>query len=474
LTIALLSATKLRVGLAMTVAGIIALLIALSLFAHPSGDDFCYASKVIELGFFEAQKHSYQTVNGRYTATAGIDAFALLGDIVTRYPLAPALLLLSTFAAFGLLVSIVAQNRFTLGDRLLAAGALALVYVSMTPDPAQTFYWLAGGATYQVGNILFTVLVALLVALETRPRGSAVRRAALFVAASVCVVAIMGTNEVSLILTLLTLACGTVIVACKGSATRYLWLALLAIALVAAVASIAAPGNFIRAGTVESGSDGQLRLAPLWAALAFVPWTALRILYWLSSIALWASALLLFLVTRNYIAPSMRRPDGAFDKKLLALPAVWLVVIFALSAIGFVANRYPLPERAESVVNLAFLLGWYPSFVILAHWMLDERSFDEALVARFATIALAVGLLGAPTIFEAYKDVYRGYRYDREMNERWDAIRAAARNGPADVVVPGLSRAPRTLFATTFLTDAQKNACTADYFGVRSIRLGSP
>jgi len=32
-----------------------------------------------------------------------------------------------------------------------------------------------------------------------------------------------------------------------------------------------------------------------------------------------------------------------------------------------------LPERAESVVWLFFLLGWYPSFIIFAHFLVDEK-----------------------------------------------------------------------------------------------------
>lgn len=61
-------------------------------------------------------------------------------------------------------------------------------------------------------------------------------------------------------------------------------------------------------------------------------------------------------------------------------------------------------------------------------------------------ILLITSLLGAPNIFEAYKDVYRGYRYAQEMHERINAIQAAKNRGETDIVVDSISRPPLTLF----------------------------
>ena len=59
---------------------------------------------------------------------------------------------------------------------------------------------------------------------------------------------------------------------------------------------------------------------------------------------------------------------------------------------------------------------------------------------------------------------------DREL------IRAAKARGDTDVVLPSLSRPPRTLFVTEITTDPAnfRNHCFAEYHGFRSIRLGSP
>lgn len=152
-------------------------------------------------------------------------------------------------------------------------------------------------------------------------------------------------------------------------------------------------------------------------------------------------------------------------------------MIFALNAVGFLINRYPLPERAESVIWLLFLLGWYPTFIIIVHFLAGNKIqiTDQRLVS-LAIVLLITSLLGAPNIFEAYKDIYRGYRYDQEMRQRLSAIQVAKERGEMEIIVDSLSRPPKTLFATDLATDPNnfRNQCMRDYFEVKSIKLGSP
>lgn len=90
-------------------------------------------------------------------------------------------------------------------------------------------------------------------------------------------------------------------------------------------------------------------------------------------------------------------------------------------------------------------------------------------------ILLIISLLGAPNIFEAYKDVYRGYRYAQEMHERINAIQAAKNRREKEIIVDSISRSPLTLFAAYLETDPNnmRNQCMSEYFEVKSITLGS-
>lgn len=461
-------------ALVLSVSAVSALMLALSLFAYPSADDFCLAVKLDRLGFGGAQAWWYQNWTGRYVSTAAISAFVAGGDLVEIYRFAAIAVLLLTFAGFAFLVWSLGRDRYSRRTVLLAAGVVSVLFMASTPDPAQTFYWLTGSFTYQLGNVFVVVLLALLVWRETRLTANTFLVAAAFVASAIAAVAAVGSNELSLLISVLTLSAGTFVAFWKRRDSRYYWAALAAIALAAALVSVTAPGNGVRAASMQG--DGQIRLDAGLAALAYVPWTLLRVLYWLSNIGIWASALILLWAT----APFTRRllySNDKFDKRFLALPIAWVLLVLLLNAVGFLVNRYPLPERAESVVALVFLLGWYPSFVVLAHYGFGDKLLpaNEGRL-RAAGALLLVGLLGSPMVFEAYKDVYRGYRYDKEMRARFALLRSVQGNPAMAVTVGSISRPPRTLFATDFTTDARnfRNTCASEYFGVESITLGAP
>jgi len=270
------------------------------------------------------------------------------------------------------------------------------------------------------------------------------------------------------------LFCGTVHALWMRRDSRLFWTGLLLIAIGAALVSVLAPGNYQRYSTLDQVT--QLKLTPGVATLLYPPWVVLRLLYWLSNLGLWASALIILVITFP-IAKTWLYSDGNFNRSFLIFPVLWIIMIFVLNGIGFLINRYPLPDRAESVVWLLFLLGWYPSFIILAHFTAGQKiPLDDRRLIQPAIVLLMISLLGSPNIFEAYKDVYRGYRYARELRDRFDAIQAAKNRGETEIIVGGISRPPLTLFAAYLETDPGnfKNQCMSEYFEVKSIRLGSP
>lgn len=453
--------------------GVYSVFVALAVFAFPAADDYCYAAKVQLLGYIDAQRDWYLGWSGRFTATALISAFALSGDIRAFYPLAPASVLALTWLSFFALTKTVAGSGRSNVLVLAAASALSVIFLAGLPDVAQSVYWVAGSFTYQFGNLCLVALCALVTGRELASDSGAIRAALRFAASATVALAAVGTNEVTMISVLFLLGCGTAASFTLRRDSARFWGGLLAVALAGTLLSLLAPGNALRADSVAA--DGMLRPAPWLALLLVVPWVVLRIAYWLSNVALWASGLLVLLATWE-TARAILRPRGAFDRRWLLVPACWAGLILIVNALGFVINRYPLPERAEGAVYLVFLLGWYPCVVVFGHALLgDRRPEPPKPFIWCATALLVLGLIGSPNAFEAYKDIYRGYRYRQEMTARLDFIRSAIASGRMDVEVPSLSRPPRTLFATEITTDARnfRNKCLADYYGLRSIRLGA-
>lgn len=447
--------------------------IGLSIFARPSADDFCYAAKVRQLGFFDALSFWYFQWSGRYTSNLTLSAFGALGDIVQIYPYAAIFILVSTWLSFSFLAATVSRCIFFFRFHLLVGAIATIIFLSATPDPAQTFYWVVGSFENQLANIFLTILIALIIRRETvwdRPPWSGI----VLLLSVLLMMATIGTNEVSLVLTFMMIVCGS----CYAIKTRRkslsYWVTLLVIAIIAVLASVLAPGNFHRLSSLDT--DGMLRPSPWMAVFLYLPWVALRIFYWLSNLGLWASAFIALIAT-SVAARKMLYSEGIFRRQFLAVPALWIGGILVLNAVGFLINRYPLPERAESVVLLLFMLGWYPSFIILAHFLAGPRIQQLDGGIRFmATALLLISLIGAPNIFEAYKDTYRGYRYAKEMNERFAAIESAKKRGETEITLSTISRPPRTLFATELTSDPNnfRNSCMSEYYELKAIRLGTP
>ncbi|MFO1422663.1 MAG: DUF6056 family protein [Candidatus Competibacteraceae bacterium] len=465
---------KMSIGiLIFIVAAVITLFIALSFFDYPSADDFCYAAKARQLGFFGAQAFWYENWSGRYTLNFTYTAFSLLGDIFKIYHFPPIILLISTWLGFCFVIAKVSRGQISKLFIFLTGGICTVLFISGTPNIAQTFYWPGGSFTYQIPNVLLLFLLGLLIWRETTAIGK-YTRILIFSLSSLLVIIIIGANEISLLLTDAILFCGTVHALWTQRDSRAFWIGLLLIAIGAALVSVSAPGNYQRYASLDNVT--QLRLTPGLATLLYPPWVVLRLLYWLSNLGLWASAFIILVITFP-AAKTRLYSNGSFKRSFLIFPALWIIMIFVLNGVGFVINRYPLPDRAESVVWLLFLLGWYPSFIILTHFTVGRKiPLDDRRLIQPAIVLLMISLLGSPNIFEAYKDVYRGYRYDQELHDRFNKIQAAKNRGETDIIVDSISKPPLTLFAAYLETDPEnfRNQCMSEYFEVKSIRLGSP
>jgi hypothetical protein len=451
---------------------LLAMFVGLSFFAWPAADDFCLATKVRDLGFRDALSFWYFNWSGRYTSNFTLSVFGSFGNIVAVYPYAAMFVLVSTWLSFSFLAWTIARQVYYFRFPLLAGAIATILFIAGTPDPAQTFYWVASSFAYQLSNVFLILLTAFCIRREAAADGKLLRTVILLLSALLTVAA-TGANEVSLILTFMLIACGTWYSLRNRRPSRLFWLTLLAIVIASVLASVLAPGNFRRFSSLSA--DSMLRPAPWMAVFLYLPWVALRILYWLSNLGLWASAFIIFIATGE-AARKILYSGGKFRRPFLAVPALWISGIFALNAIGFLINRYPLPERAESVVLLLFLLGWYPSFLILGHFIAGNTI--QNLGRRFVLAAMAlllVSMLGAPNVFEGYKDAYRGYRYNSEMRARFAAIEAAKKRGYKEITLASISRPPRTLFAADLTTDPKnhRNACMSEYYGFESVKLGT-
>lgn len=448
---------------------VIAVFAALCFAAFPAADDYCYAVKTARLGLLGSQLDWYSNWSGRFSATALMSIFSLSRDINDSYALALIISQLATLTAIFLFLLSLLWQQYPLRRILLASLSAYVIFLTGLPDVAQTIYWMMGVADYVLGNVSLLLLLAIGAQFEFCSKPNRAFSIFLFVIAAVIAIIAVGTNEVTLVAVLSLLAVASVLSMKRRTGRAWFWTGLFMIALLGAIASILAPGNMVRAQSLAA--DGALRPPGALAAMLFFPWFLLRTSYWVANPAIWVSALLVLVISRDK-AIQLLYQDGVFTRSWLLFPALWAALLLALTGIGFAINHYPLPERAESIVWLVFLLGWYPSFIILLHYVVGDIAC--ALVGRakrFLVILLVVCMAGSPNVFEAFKDSYRGIRYWREMNARLNLIKDAKQSAIADLKIPSLSRPPRTLFTTEITSDPKnfRNACLAEYYGLKSI-----
>jgi hypothetical protein len=454
--------------------GIACLFVMLSFFSFPAVDDFAYFDQANRSGFWNAQRDWYLNWSGRYTATAVMSIFAKLPEVERYYFLGPlSAIIVSLIAVFVFFHSLIGRNvtRFTTWVCSLAFWA---IYISGLPNIAQSIYWDMGIADYQFANVSLLMLLAVAVRRELCEAPNILVATLRFLAAALITIIAVGSNELTMIsvLTILT-ALLVLAVNFRRESARF-WLAILIIATIFSFLSVLAPGNTVRAASLTN--NGLIRPPAWFAAMIFVPWVVLRVVNWLANPSLWASAVLLYFATREQ-CHNIFYHDGRFQNKWLYLPVTWGGLLFAMYGIGFLVNHYPLPDRAECVVYLVFLLGCYPTLIILSHRFFKEMPLSASTpIVCGVQILLVISLVGSASVFEAVKDIYRGHRYSVEMSRRFEMIKSAVNTGQLNPVVPGVTRLPRTISVAELSTDSSElaNALLAKYYGLNSIRIGDP
>jgi hypothetical protein len=148
--------------------------LALAFFARPAVDDYCYAVRLRHLGFIEAQRWYYFHWTGRYAATALLNLSELTGALEGNYWAYLVATITLTTAAVRLLLSRVSRAVGQPTDGWFVtslAVALVVLILSRISNPVESFYWLPGVFTYQLGVVGVLATTALLLSLSHEPPG---------------------------------------------------------------------------------------------------------------------------------------------------------------------------------------------------------------------------------------------------------------------------------------------------------------
>jgi hypothetical protein len=456
--------------------------VALAVFAHPNGDDFCVAADEQEVGVFGCVRRSYELQGGRwagYVVGCALEATAPLTD---QYPIGPWLMLTCiVLAAWFLLVSVLPLQ----GNRRLAVSltlTLVALYFAGTPEPGQTFYWLDGSVAYTLNLALSMVLVA---GLARLPTGRSPARSAAVLALGILALVTAGFHELLALVLAVVLVTGACVAFVRRDPRRLAWVVACAGLLVGFVTVAVAPGNVLRERGVQSNVQplgGALReTAEMWLRVLDTPvargtntGSYGRPLGWILDPKLLAATVLFATSARVRSLRPRWVPEEPGWK--LVFPAAWLASLTGAFLGGGVVLGATLPPRVMNSLYLVFLLGWFLTVFVYTRFPVETGAVHpgERLLRPACAAILALGLLFSTNVKHGVRDLATGRAaaYDRVMTRRYEAARELRASGGEHLVVPAIEPWPSSYYQNDLQEDPQgvQNQCWARYFGLASIR----
>jgi hypothetical protein len=454
---------RLAAAARLALVAIVGLFVAACLFTHPIADDLDFASFAREAGLSSAWRQYYLTWNGRYASNLLVLAIPLSGDTLVGYRTAVASMLAITVAAVYMLLRALAPGDFTRSEIATGALALSALYLCQMPSLGEGIYWYTSVVTYQAGLVVAVVHLACLA--HSRRR----RTAPAFLIAIALLVALVGFNEVIMIIMLALYGALFVVTVSNGSSGRMAFATLSAVAIACAFIVAGSPGNAVR-----------LREFPLRHQLG--PSLAMTALQTGRFLATWISsgplliASMLWLSHANRLAPAL---PWARSRIGLVLCVLGLLFVVPLTAFPVYWSTGVLGQhRTMNTAYFAFLVLW---FTALGLWSALGSTRANAVRAAATdlrsplTLLLLASLALTQNSYAVGADLMSGRftRFDQRMRQRHLALRHCRESGAATCELDPVDTVPSSFFVLDISAEPRHwvNVAYARYYGIAQVRL---
>ena len=447
-------------------AGVYALLpfVIIAQYNYPCADDFAGAVRDAQHSFLFVLRDSYMHWSGRYFAIAVARVNPLLYHSFAAYHGYAIMLLMAFVGALVVLVRAMTAEYFSWRQTVSLASMLLVLYLAVLPSTSEGFYWFSGSYIYQTANVLFMLWLALLVKLPSIHGHLA--RLLCFATAFVLAVCIIGSNEISMIIT-----CAMVVAFAYNHYRMHkahdgLLIALALVCFCAACFAVLAPGNFERMNDAQEYAK-----SPAWAFKGAIAVTFLYIIQW---------ALPLLAATVLYVPLFGQQLAKAMFAKGVNIPVKWQYAAIVTGAIFILLQFFAIWAaggsnlgRIENVAYLFFLLGWFFNVQLYinqhAHNKLPQSLFSKAMLALVLLLFWAGVLDINNNISTAYIDLLSGKAqiYSREQIMRMQTAKRCIHD---TCYVPPVTTIPKTIFFTDLKSkpdsvDFWMNKAYAAYLG---------
>lgn len=440
----------------------------LSIYNNPSTDDFDFALKTINLGFWNAQVSAYNEWNGRYFASFILCAHPLAFHSFLLYKTISIILLIFTIHSIYYFIS-ASFNIENKKSRIVLSLLIAFSFLNDMPSLVQGIYWEPSAITYHLANIMFLYFLANLFrpALENSKQNK-IRK----ISMGFLVLAIVGCNETSMIvINLLLLTSLGYFLFFEKRIDKFV-LFYLFLSLCGTIVLLLSPGSAIRENNVMQANKHNIYFTIMSSFEALAQFGA----KWLSS----PQTIFCSIIFITICLKTNRKIKTT--KALLFLILTFIIgylLVSATFASGFWSISEVAPDRAVNVVYWTFTVVWYSALYFLS---LTIANWKSALITKKNTILiflLSIGFFASinssGNYFTAWKDLIGGkaYTYDKEYRERVTKIKMTNDNVICEV--PPFSVFPKSLFVEDINKDPTiwANWQVANYFLKKEVKLSA-
>ncbi len=434
------------------------LFLVLSFYNHPSADDFNYSMNVRQYGFFGAQQYWYTHWSGRYFATFLLSLNPLVINSVSGYKMMSFLLIfLTVFSLYFFIDTVFNKARFL--EKTYIVILAFFTFVMLMPSVAEGFYWMSGAYTYQIGNILTLLLGALIISYNRN------KSKIVFVLAVITLIALIGTNETSMFISVLIILFINVFRIIKDKTIPVFLFVLLGVAAICSMVVYFAPGNDFR--SLNQSNSHQF----LFSFKSSVSEAMDMISNWW-----WIGFLLIFSSYKLASDMNWEKKETNFERIYLN-PFFALLLLFLIIVAGFFTcfwslGLYP-PLRTINTIYFYFIIISVYIGVCTAVKLkrsgikIPEVPFAMWLIPLFIAFYVYKYQNNVSTAYFDLKDGTAAM-YNDELLARYSYLR---KNDGKICEIEKLKNIPATLFFSdiSMIEDKVMNEAYSKYFGKESI-----
>ncbi|MFZ1323164.1 MAG: DUF6056 family protein [Ignavibacteria bacterium] len=411
-----------------------------SFFTNPTWDDFDFTVNALEFGFLRSQYNWYIGWSGRFFSTALMSTVnPLMFHSIIGYKLASLSVIILFIITVFYFVRSLTGNTLNLAQYSIAALSICSLYFYKMANPALGFYWLSSAVIYQLANILFLILIILLI--KYSKQSSKLYRTIYLVIISFIILAIQGSNEISMLLTMEFLGILFIYHLFKYRKINYSLLFFIVISIIGFYLVYTAPGNGVRE---SKNPQSHMLFASLSKSLSD---TIELILYRVTD-----TPLLLFTILAIPFIFKISESQSDAKKYFNCNPLLSVFSVFTiLLSINFVTywtiNKGML-DRTRNVFYFFLLIGWFYNLLVFCNYFFKYRSVKNFKLPAAAVIIISLIIVISygrkNNVLLAYKELNNGslINFDDELSDRYDNIKKVDSDTcilkPLSNPVPGL------------------------------------